>query len=108
MFRHYVVVLKHKLFSLAHSSTVQVEPSQEPKELLAIIRCALAAEDPGNLYCAGPQAVRVWSPDGRLLETIAGPESPTNCTFAGAGSDMLYITGRKRVYRIRMNAKGVR
>ncbi len=68
----------------------------------------MTVDDQGNLYCAGPHAVRVWSPDGRLLETIAVPESPTNCTFAGAGSDMLYITGRKRVYRIRMNAKGVR
>lgn len=68
----------------------------------------MTVDDRGNLYCAGPHAVRVWSPDGNLLETIEIPESPTNCTFAGPGSNMLYITGRKNVYRIRMNAKGVR
>jgi sugar lactone lactonase YvrE len=62
----------------------------------------------GNLYCAGPHAVRVWSPKGRLLETIEMPESPTNCTFGGPGSETLYITGRKSVYRIRMNTRGVR
>ena len=62
----------------------------------------------GNLYCAGPYAVRVWNPQGKLLETIAVPESPTNCTFAGPGSNLLYITGRKNVFRIRLKTKGVR
>ena len=62
----------------------------------------------GNLYCAGPYAVRVWNPQGKLLETIAVPESPTNCAFAGPGSNMLYITGRKNVFRISLKTKGVR
>ena len=62
----------------------------------------------GNLYCAGPYAVRVWSPQGKLLETIAVPESPTNCAFAGPGSNVLYITGRKNVFRIRLRTKGIR
>ena len=62
----------------------------------------------GNLYCAGPHAVRVWNPKGKLLETIAVPESPTNCAFAGPGSNVLYITGRKNVFRIRLKTKGVR
>ena len=68
----------------------------------------MTVDDQGNLYCAGPHAVRVWSPRGKLLETIAIPESPTNCTFAGPGSHTLYITGRKSVYRIRMKTTGVR
>ena len=62
----------------------------------------------GNLYCAGPHAVRVWSPKGKLLETIAVPESPTNCTFAGPGSNVLHVSGRKNVFRIRLKTKGVR
>ena len=62
----------------------------------------------GNLYCAGPYAVRIWSPQGKLLETIAVPESPTNCAFAGPGSNVLYITGRKNVFRIRLRTMGVR
>jgi hypothetical protein len=43
---------------------------------------------------------------GKLLETIAVPESPTNCAFAGPGSNVLYITGRKNVFRIRLRTKG--
>ena len=62
----------------------------------------------GNLYCAGPYAVRIWSPQGKLLETIAVPESPTNCAFARPESNVLYITGRKNVFRIRLKTKGVR
>ncbi|MEM9478664.1 MAG: SMP-30/gluconolactonase/LRE family protein, partial [Verrucomicrobiota bacterium] len=68
----------------------------------------MTVDDQGNLYCAGPHAVRVWSPGGELLETIKVPESPTNCTFAGEGGSMLYITGRQNVYRIEMATKGVR
>lgn len=62
----------------------------------------------GNLYCAGPHAVRVWNSEGELIDRIAVPESPTNCAFAGKGSQTLYITGRKAVYRIEMSVAGVR
>lgn len=68
----------------------------------------MTVDEQGNLYCAGPHAVRVWSPEGELLETIAMPESPTNCTFAGKGSSVLYITGRRSLFRIRMKTVGVR
>ena len=68
----------------------------------------MTVDDQGNLYCAGPHAVRVWSPEGRLLETIKVPESPTNCAFAGSGATTLYITGRKSVFRIRMKTQGAR
>ena len=68
----------------------------------------MTVDDRGNLYCAGPHAVRVWSPEGELLETIPVPESPTNCTFAGKGSHVLYITGRQSVFRMRMKTAGVR
>ena len=68
----------------------------------------MTVDDRGNLYCAGPHAVRVWNPDGELLEEIAIPESPTNCTFSGPGGYRLYITGREKVYRIQMKTQGVR
>lgn len=68
----------------------------------------MTVDEKGNLYCAGPHSVRIWSPDGELLEEIAIPESPTNCTFSGPGGDWLYITGREKVYRIQMKTRGVR
>ena len=52
----------------------------------------------GNLYCAGPHAVRVWNPKGKLLETIAVPESPTNCAFAGPGSNVLFTSPAERAF----------
>ncbi len=68
----------------------------------------MTMDERGNLYCAGPHAVRIWNPEGELIEEIAMPESPTNCAFAGKGSSMLYITGRAGVYRIEMKVAGVR
>jgi gluconolactonase len=68
----------------------------------------MTVDNQGNLYCAGPHAVRAWSPEGKLIETIAVPESPTNCAFAGKGSSTLYITGRQSVFRIEMKTAGVR
>lgn len=68
----------------------------------------MTVDDRGNLYCAGPHAVRIWNPAGELIDTIPVPESPTNCAFAGKGSHVLYITGRESVFRIRMKTAGVR
>ncbi len=68
----------------------------------------MTVDDRGNLYCAGPHAVRVWNPAGELIDTIEMPESPTNCTFGGPGSGWLYITGRAQVYRLKTRARGVR
>jgi len=61
----------------------------------------------GNVYCAGPKHVWIWSPSGELLEKIETPERPINLTFGDNDQRTLYITGFGGLYRIRMNAYGV-
>ncbi len=61
----------------------------------------------GNVYCAGPADIWIWAPDGELLDKIACPERPVNCTFGGADLRDLYITGFGGLYLQKMNISGV-
>jgi len=61
----------------------------------------------GNVYCAGPKHIWIWSPSGELLEKIETPERPINCAFGDSDLRSLYITGFAGLHRIRMNAYGV-
>jgi gluconolactonase len=56
----------------------------------------------GNLYCTGPGGVWVISQDGKLLDKIATPETPTNCNWGDSDRRTLYITAQTSVYRIRL------
>lgn len=60
----------------------------------------------GNVYCAGPKHVWIWSPTGELLDKIETPERPINCAFGDSDMRSLYITGFSGLHRIRMNAYG--
>ena len=68
----------------------------------------MAADVNGNIYCAGPTAVWVWSPDGKLVEKITPPVRPINCAFGGEDRKTLYITAGPAIYTIRMNVTGAR
>jgi len=59
----------------------------------------------GNLYCAGPAGIWVFSPQGKHLGTIKPPETPANCNWGDDGKT-LYITARTGLYRIKLNAQG--
>lgn len=59
----------------------------------------------GNVYLAA-QGIRIYSPDGDLLETIPVPENPTNVAFGGPDRKTLYITAQTSVYSIRMDVAG--
>jgi gluconolactonase len=61
----------------------------------------------GNLYCAGPGGVWVFSPEGKHLGTIKPPETPANCNWGDDGKT-LYITARTGLYRIKLEATGMR
>jgi gluconolactonase len=50
----------------------------------------------GNLYCAGPGGLWVFSPGGKHLGTIKPPETPANCNWGDDGKS-LYITARRIV-----------
>jgi sugar lactone lactonase YvrE/acetyl esterase/lipase len=60
----------------------------------------------GNVYCAGPKHVWVWSPSSNLLAKIKTPTRPINCAFGDADMRSLYITCFDGVYRQRMNTYG--
>jgi gluconolactonase len=62
----------------------------------------------GNIYCAGPGGIWIVSPEGAHLGTIRLPGSPSNCTFGDKDGKTLYMTGRKGLYRIRLNVAGLR
>ncbi len=57
----------------------------------------------GNLYCTGPGGVWIISPQGKYLDKIETPETPTNCNWGDSDRKTLYITANTSVYRIRLN-----
>ena len=62
----------------------------------------------GNVYAAGQGHIWIWNKKGELLHKIPVPENPSNCAFAGKGSGTLYITAVKSLYRIELDAEGIR
>ncbi len=55
----------------------------------------------GNLYLTS-DAVRIYSPEGSLLEQILVPERPSNVCFGGKDGKTLFITARTSLYAVRM------
>ena len=66
----------------------------------------MAVDRAGNIYCAGPTDIWIWSPSGRLIDKIACPTKPINCTFGGKDMRSLYITGPGALYHQRMKISG--
>jgi len=60
----------------------------------------------GRLYVAGKGGIWVLSANGKWIGLIAMPERPSNCTFGGAGQDMLFITARTSLYGIETQTRG--
>lgn len=60
----------------------------------------------GNLYCAGPNGIWIFSPDGKHIGTIKPGETPANCNWGDADHKTLYITATTSVYRIRLAVEG--
>ena len=61
----------------------------------------------GNLFCAGPLGIWIFSPNGTVLDTILVPGQTANCNWGDADRGTLYITSGNSVYRIRMTTNGV-
>jgi gluconolactonase len=62
----------------------------------------------GNLYVTVPilKSIQVIDPNGKTLGMIPLPNTPTNCTFAGADRKTLYVTTAKVVYALPMQVQG--
>ncbi len=66
----------------------------------------MTLDERGNVYLTN-KGVRIYSPEGKLLETIEVPEGSTNVCFGGQDRKTLFITAYTSVYKIRMQVKGV-
>ena len=62
-------------------------------------------DEKGNLYVTA-KGISVYDPEGKLVDTIALPETPANCAFGDADLQTLYITARTSLYRVRLDVKG--
>lgn len=55
----------------------------------------------GNLSLA-EKGILIYSPAGKLLETIAVPNEPTNLCFGGPDGRTLFVMARPAIYVIRL------
>ncbi|MGC3980896.1 MAG: SMP-30/gluconolactonase/LRE family protein [Steroidobacteraceae bacterium] len=65
----------------------------------------MALDEKGNVYLAD-RGIAIYSPEGKLLETIPLNDRATNLKFAGADRKTLFITVQKTVYTLKMNVRG--
>jgi gluconolactonase len=65
----------------------------------------LRTDDNGNLYLAA-RHLFVYSPSGKLANTIEMAEPPSNCAFGDPDLESLYVTAGSSVYRLRLGVKG--
>jgi len=62
----------------------------------------------GNIYGAGPGGVWIISPEGKHIGTFLLPEVVSNVAWGDKDGKTLYITASTSIYRIKLNATGVR
>ncbi|HWC17633.1 MAG TPA: SMP-30/gluconolactonase/LRE family protein [Terriglobales bacterium] len=62
----------------------------------------------GNVYGSGPGGVWIISPEGKHLGTVKVPERVSNVAWGDKDGKTLYITASTSVFRIKLNAQGVR
>ena len=66
----------------------------------------MTIDNQGNVYLTSGK-VWVYSPEGKLVQEIDIPESPSNVCFGGKKRNILFITARTSVYTIKTRVKGV-
>ncbi|MFZ9388605.1 MAG: SMP-30/gluconolactonase/LRE family protein [Chitinophagaceae bacterium] len=70
----------------------------------------MTIDQEGNLYLTrhgDNPGIHIYSPEGTKLDYIATPEEPSNVTFGrGKTENFLFITAKKNLYKIKVNAKG--
>jgi gluconolactonase len=62
----------------------------------------------GRIFCTGAGGVWVLDAAGKHLGTILTPEKPSNCGWGDDDWRSLYITAVTSVYKIRVNAPGIK
>ncbi|MDA7681813.1 SMP-30/gluconolactonase/LRE family protein [Verrucomicrobiales bacterium] len=71
------------------------------------IRCdGMCVDTKGRIYTTAGGGIHVFDANGKKIGLIPVPEHPANVCFGGENYDTLFITARKSLYSIRINAKG--
>jgi gluconolactonase len=60
----------------------------------------------GNVYCAGPGGLHVFSPEGAPLGRLRVPEQAANFAWGEADGCSLFITATTTLYRLRVRTPG--
>lgn len=55
----------------------------------------------GNLYCTGPGGLFIYNSDGEPVAFLKTKVPPSNCAFGGANGDILFITAKNSIYRVK-------
>jgi gluconolactonase len=58
----------------------------------------IALDSEGNVWATYRRGITVIAPDGSVVERIAVPEHPANCTLGGPDGKTLFITARTGLY----------
>jgi len=61
----------------------------------------MKADHRGNLYCTGPGGLFVYNSEGTPVAFLKLRIPTTNCAFGGKNQDILYITAKKAVYKVK-------
>lgn len=68
----------------------------------------LKVDRKGNVYCAGPGGIWVFSPAGKAIGKIQPEQIPANCAWGRSDGKDLYMTARTGLYRIHLKVEGIR
>jgi gluconolactonase len=66
----------------------------------------LTIDTKGNLYITSGLGLQVFDAQGKMLGIIEFPEQPANATFGGKENKTLFVTARKSLYSVEMEAQG--
>lgn len=77
-----------------------------PGRLTQVMPAKLEVDLAGNVYVGGPGGLWLWSPEGRHLGTLHGPEHSHNFNWSDADRRTLYLAAQTGIYRIRLNIAG--
>lgn len=63
-------------------------------------------DEKGNLWVTTSEGVKVFTPEGKHLETIIFPETPANLVFGPKGSKTIYVNARTSFYKVNVEVDG--
>jgi len=89
-------------------NVADVDPDGTLRNLKLFAECggeSVTRGPDGNVYIAAGQ-IYVYSPAGRLLDTIDVPERPIDLVFGEADGRTLFILARSSLYALKIRPNG--